>query len=200
MIAFGVIPRLGDVTSKIMKPRFPLIKPVVTAILAFGLSSAAFAGDLDSLFAQLAESDAQSAPYLADEIRAKWSASGSAAVDLLLQRGQEAMEFQDFEAAIGHLTACIDHAPEFTQAYQDRAVAYWQAGYVGPAVADLRQVLLAEPRHFDAMMVLAMIQEQLGRTDQALALWDEVARVLPGDPTARDAQARLILGRDGTEL
>lgn len=183
-----------------MKRRFPLIKPVVAAIICCALSGAAIAEPLDDLFAELAESDAQTMPYVAGKIREAWGQSGSASVDLLLLRGQEAMELQDSEAAIGHLTACIDHAPDFTQAYQDRAVAYFQAGYIGPAIADLRQVLINEPRHFDAMMVLAIIEEQLGRTDQALALWDEVAQILPDDPTVTDAQARLILGRDGTEI
>jgi len=37
-------------------------------------------------------------------------------MDLLLQRGQEAMDNEDYEAAIEHFTALTDHAPDFAEA------------------------------------------------------------------------------------
>lgn len=168
--------------------------------MLLGGAEAAVAQDVDELFSQLSQAEPGSAPYLAGKIRQEWAKSGSAAVDLLLGRGDTALRTGRAGDAIGHFTAAIDHAPDFTQAYQQRAVAYMQAGYLGAAVADLRTVLAAEPRHFDALQVFAMIQEQLNRPEAALRLWDEVERLLPGDAAATQARERLVVQLDGTEL
>ena len=52
------------------------------------------------------------------EIRMKWAQSGSDAMDLVLKRGQDALERGENDAAIEHFSAVIDHAPDFAEAYR----------------------------------------------------------------------------------
>lgn len=63
------------------------------------------------LMQMLREAPAEEAPRIAHEIEAHWQRSGSAAMDLLLSRGREAMADGDARLAIEHLTALTDHAP-----------------------------------------------------------------------------------------
>ena len=103
---------------------------------------------LDDLFRQLqSASDADAGP-ITQNIWIEWSKSGSAAMDLLLKRGQDALAAGDPMAAIDHLTALIDHAPDFAEGYNARATAYFQIGQLGLSIADIAHTLALNPRHF----------------------------------------------------
>ena len=52
------------------------------------------------------------------------------------------------EAAIEHLTALTDHAPDFAEGWNARATAYFQAGEYGPSIDDIAQDADAEPAPF----------------------------------------------------
>lgn len=116
------------------------------------------------------------------EIRESWNRSGSATMDLLLERGQLALETGDIAAAVEHLTALTDHAPNFAEGWHSRARAYFAAGLWGPAIDDLQQTLVLEPRHFDAMIGLAVILGQTGREQDALSLLRAAQTIHPNHP------------------
>ena len=138
---------------------------------------------LDELFTQLAEADsAQAGERVARAIVDRWSRSGSAAIDLLLQRGLQALSQRNPQAAVEHMTALIDHAPDVAQAYQLRATAYYQLGYRGPAIADLGTALDLEPRHFIAMSGLAVLLQDMGDLEAALEVYRAVLAIHPTDP------------------
>lgn len=180
-----------------MSVRLPLIKPALAAAAIVFASALAASPRLDALYAQLQEANTAQTPFVVEKIRDLLGQSGSAAVDLLIARGQAALAEDDM-AAIGHFTAAIDHAPEFAHAYTLRAEAYLAAELWGPAIADLEVALALEPRDFDAIMALAFIFESLERKDEALALWERIAALMPGAPDPGEARARMA-GPGGTE-
>ena len=96
---------------------------------------------LDDLFTKLLTADEDAASGLEQEIWIEWSKSGSAAMDLLLERGRNAMAEGAPDVAIEHLTALVDHAPEFAEGWNARATAYYQTGDFGPSIADIGHVL-----------------------------------------------------------
>lgn len=147
---------------------------------------------LDDLFTQLVQSDSpQTGERVARAIVDRWSRSGSAAIDLLLQRGLQALAQRNPQAAIEHMTALIDHAPDIAQAYQLRATAYYQLGYRGPAIADLGTALALEPRHFIAMTGLAVMLEDMGNPEAALEVYRAVLAIHPTDPDITQAVGAL---------
>jgi hypothetical protein len=81
------------------------------------------------------------------EIWNEWSKSGSPAMDLLLQRGRDAMEAGDMTAAIEHLTALVDHAPTLPKAGTPGPRPISRRA-VGPSVADIADHAAAEPAPF----------------------------------------------------
>ena len=163
-------------------------KYTVTAfVLAVGISSPLAAQDaapsrIDELFEELREAEPGQAARLEEEIRLEWSRTGSAAMDLLLRRGEDALDEGDFAAAVEHLTALVDHAPDFAEGYHMRATAYYQQGRIGPALDDLRQTLVLNPRHFGAMFGFGAILQELGRPEDALEVFRQVEEISPNSP------------------
>jgi tetratricopeptide (TPR) repeat protein len=146
---------------------------------------------LDALYAQLQDATPEEAPQIAALISEEWSKSGSPTLDLLLKRGIDAMDAGDFAAAIDHFTALIDHAPDFAESYNGRAAAYYLTGRIGPAIDDLRQALVLNPRQFIALRGFAVILEELGREAEALEVYKRVLALHPSEPDTLVAVDRL---------
>lgn len=165
-----------------------------------GLPGQAQTDRLDSLFAELKQPELPNWKMVENQIWAEWSKSGSPAMDLLLERGRQAMEAGDHDTAIAHFTALIDHAPKFAEGYNGRATAYFRKGLYGPALADIRRTLALNPRHFGAMMGLGTILEELGRDKQALAAYRAAQALHPHEPDLGQAVERLEKAVSGVAL
>ncbi|WP_245729466.1 tetratricopeptide repeat protein [Salinihabitans flavidus] len=179
------------------------LKPIVAAAfaaIAFLGAAGAQEASGDDLLAQLREAGPEEAVRLEREIRHAWSKSGSAAADLLLKRGRDAMERQEVHAAIEHFTALTDHAPDFAQGWVERARAYAHAELFGPAIGDLEQALALEPAHFQAIMGLASIMEALDEREAAHQALQEVEAIHPHHPDLDEAMKRLAPGLSGRSL
>ena len=163
-------------------------------------SAWAQAAELDRLFADLGDPARDDWQLVEDEIWRQWSRSGSAAMDLLLERGRAAMEAGDYTAAVEHLTALVDHAPDFPEGWNARATAYFHAGLFGPSIEDIRHTLILEPRHFGAMAGMALIFEDLDRPEQALRAWLATQAIHPHMPGIDEAIERLERQVSGADL
>ncbi len=153
-----------------------------------------------TLLEELSGADEAEAARLEKELRLEWSKSGSAAMDLLLKRGNDALEINQTAKAIEHFTALTDHAPEFAQGWYGLALAYYQADAFGPSADALERTLALNPHHFAALRGLASLFEQL---DQPVLAYDAYSRVLeirPHDKEVGAAMERLELQVRGTEL
>jgi tetratricopeptide (TPR) repeat protein len=176
---------------------------VAAFVLLFLTCAAALAQDavkLDGLFERLKTAEEGEAGRIEREIWIEWSKSGSPAEDLLLQRGKDALDLGDFPAAIEHFTAIIDHDPDFAEAWNARATAYYMAGEFGPSVADIAQVLTRNPRHFGALSGLAMILEESGKPEKALEVYRAALAIHPHLQGATEAVERLSKEAEGQEL
>ncbi|GAB4384977.1 tetratricopeptide repeat protein [Albidovulum sp.] len=155
---------------------------------------------LDDLYAQLADPANPDWRRVQADILREWSRSGSPAMDLLLKRGREAIEAGDLLAAIEHLTALTDHAPDFAEGWNARATAYYLAGRFGPSIADIRRTLALNPHHFGALAGLGMIFEQIGEPERALEVYRAARSIHPHQEAVIQAIRRLELATAGTEL
>ena len=176
-----------------------VLKCIVTAFLV-ATPSLADNAELEALFEGLQGADSTAAAQIESRIYEIWSNSGSPSMDLLLERGRNALEAGDNVLAIRHFTALIDHAPEFAEGYNGRATAYFQAGRFGLSLEDIRRTLELNPRHFAALSGRALILEELGQKEDALAAWREVERLHPNREGLKDAIARLERQVEGETL
>ena len=177
--------------SVFMKARRALLNPAVALLIAFGAPALADDASLDGLYQQLLTTDDQGAEAITAQIYAEWAKSGSPSMDLLLMRGRQAMQMGDQATAIGHFTAIIDHAPQFAEAWNARATAFYNAGELGPSIADIQHTLALNPKHFGALSGLGMIFEQLDQPDKALEVYQAALGINPHLPRILDAVERL---------
>lgn len=195
----------------VMGSRAPAFKPVVAAFLAALCLSGVLAGPLSAqptdadresdLLRQLAQAeDPHAALMIEGELRGLWSRSGSAAIDLLYRRGQEALQAGAPDQAIEHFTAALDWDPDYAAAYVGRASAYYLTNRVGPAIDDLRQALVLNPNQWEALMGFALVLEEVGREEDALELWRRVHDMHPQNPEAQANMDRLELKLQGRTL
>jgi Tfp pilus assembly protein PilF len=185
-----------------MRSAAQILKAATAILAATFLAGTATAGetDLDPLFDALRDADPAGAQEIENRIWEEWSRSGSAAMDLLLERGREALEAGEIDVAIEHFSALVDHAPDFAEAYNARATAYFQSGAYGLALEDIRQTLARNPRHFGAMSGLAFILEEIGEEEGALEAWRAVEALHPQREGVRQAIERLERQVEGVTL
>jgi tetratricopeptide (TPR) repeat protein len=142
----------------------------------------------------------QAADRLERQVRQEWSKSGSAAMDLLLKRGQDAMEVDDIAVALEHLTALTDHAPDFAEGWHALALAYYRADMFGPAADALERTLALNPDHFGALRGLGAIFEQVDKPELAYDAYSRVQTLRPHDSDVTEALERLERRVTGTSL
>ena len=178
-------------------------KPIVTAfafVVGGTLAAWGQSATVDELFDRLERAEEAEVVRLESQVMTEWSKSGSPSVDLLLQRGQESIGAGDFPTAVDHFTAAINYAPDFAEAYNGRATAFFMMGELGPSIDDIRQTLVLNPRHFGALMGFAAILETVGQPERALEVYQKIQDMIPADPNANAAIDRLTLDLQGQTL
>ncbi|CUH63784.1 putative PEP-CTERM system TPR-repeat lipoprotein [Thalassovita gelatinovora] len=180
-----------------------LIVAAIAAIVTFSLPLRAQetpSSPVSDLLQQLEQADPTDAKRIDREIKLEWDKSGSAAMDLLLKRGREAMERGDLQIAADHLTALTDHAPGFAEGWHQRASAWFRLGRYGLALSDLEQVLTLNPNHYEALFGMAVILEQLDRPELAYRAYTLVQQIYPHYVEAETALKRLETRVQGQTL
>mgnify|MGYP001040987031 FL=1 len=174
----------------------------VTLFLVFSDNNRAFAQSLtlDNLFLQLQDPENLDWKKTEKEIWREWRKSGSVSMDHLLKRGVIAMQQGRLKVAAGHFSAAIDHAPDYAEAWNKRATAYYLMEEFGLSMSDIRQTLLLNPRHFGAMAGLGSILEQIDRPKDALMFYERALQVHPHQKGVKEAIERLKTEVKGTPL
>jgi tetratricopeptide (TPR) repeat protein len=135
---------------------------------------------LDTLFEALKIApDADSAKAIEDRIWALWMVSGSDTCNLLMGRVKAAADDKDFDLAVKLLDAVIELKPGYTEGWNRRATIYYLQKDYGHALADIREVLAREPRHFGAWSGLGLIMQDIGDEKHALEAYRRALEIDP---------------------
>ena len=136
--------------------------------------------NLDTLFDALKIApDESSAKAIEDRIWALWMVSGSDTCNILMSRAKMAADGQDYGLAIKLLDAVVELRPDYVEGWNRRATVYYLQKDYGHSLADIRQVLAREPRHFGALSGLGAIMQEIGDDKHALEAY---RRALAIDP------------------
>lgn len=158
----------------------------------YSLPVAAEGDGMQDLFDRLAQAESPGAARRIEaEIRLEWSKSGSPAMDLLLKRGNDALEIREFDKAVEHFTALTDHAPDFAEGWHGLAQAYFHKEMFGIAMDALERTLRLNPQHFGAMRGVAAVLEQVNKPDEAFEVYSRVHAMHPQDEDVNAALERL---------
>jgi lipoprotein NlpI len=155
---------------------------------------------LDPLFAELkAAQDPQTAQQVEAKIWRIWNESGSATVDILLERAQAAEAAGDKALARTFLDQAVQILPDYAEAYNRRAVLAFDSEDSAAALSDIEDALKREPRHFGALAGLGMVYEALGHEKAAYEAYKQALELDPFLEQAKQGVARLkpdVEGRD----
>lgn len=83
------------------------------------------------------------------------------------------------------LLRAIELDPALAAPYYNLARAAWQSGDGPQAERLLRQALAREPEDADSLVLLGVVAEAAGRSDEALAALEKAAALMPWDATAQ---------------
>jgi tetratricopeptide (TPR) repeat protein len=156
--------------------------------------------NLDFLFGALkAAPDTSIAKAVEERIWAVWAVSRSDTTNLLMVRARTAIEQKDSDLAIKLLTSIVKIKPDYVNAWNQRATLYYAKKDYGRALADIREVLKREPRHFGALSGLGLILQDIGEDKQALEVYRRALDVYPKMEHIPDVVKKLqekVEGRD----
>ncbi|HAJ47880.1 MAG TPA: hypothetical protein DCL54_15000 [Alphaproteobacteria bacterium] len=135
---------------------------------------------LDRLFQQLLQARLEpEIVSLKAQVNSIWAQSGSDSVNLLMHRAQEAARGQQLEAARRLLDVVIEVAPRFAQAHFERGMIYAAQGDDDEALADFRECLRLEGRHFDALTLIGQYYERQKNFPEALIVYRRLLQLIP---------------------
>lgn len=135
---------------------------------------------LDLLFSALKVApDDASARAIEARIWSIWAATPSDTAALLASRAKFAMDNQKLDVALSLLDVVVKLRPDYVEAWNRRATIYYLKNDYTRSLADIRQVLAREPRHFGALAGLGMIMQDLGDEKRALKAFREALAVDP---------------------
>jgi tetratricopeptide (TPR) repeat protein len=135
---------------------------------------------LDFLFGALkAAPDEASAKHVEARIWALWMQTPSDTAALLMARAKLAMDAQKMDVALKLLDAVIKLRPDYVEAWNRRATLFYMQNDYGRSLADIREVLIREPRHFGALAGLGMIMQEIGDEKRALDAYRKALAINP---------------------
>ena len=135
---------------------------------------------LDRLFETLkASEDARRARPIERAIQSIWMRGESDTANLMVSWGMRAMNVDEHEKAVRFFSAAIEQEPEFMEAWNKRATAYFVMKDYPSSLEDIRVVLAMEPRHYGALAGLGIIMRQTGNDAAALDAFRAALEVHP---------------------
>jgi tetratricopeptide (TPR) repeat protein len=136
--------------------------------------------NLDTLFQALKIApDEESAKAIEDRIWAIWTISDSDTCNLLMSRVKAATDNKKYDLAIKLLDAIIAIKPDYVEAWNRRATIYYLIDDIPHSLADIREVLAREPRHFGALSGLGLILQDIGDDKDALEAYRKALAIDP---------------------
>ena len=167
-------------------------RPVYAAPVAMFSRTQQEQDALNELFDILSrESDPKKAQRTSRQIVQKLTDSGSASINLLMERASEAMGKNSNSVALDILDQVVTLAPDYAEGWNRRATLYFTMKDFSRSIADVERVLELEPRHYGALSGLAAMLQALGREKRALEVWYKVLEVYPANEQAQSAVIKL---------
>ena len=180
------------------------IKLIKCSVIAVSLQVATLAADqnaeeLPALFDQLLnEVDSESSVGIEGQIWQHWLDAPDTNSANLLSQVNTALRVRRLEIALQLSTQLVDSYPEFAEGWNKRATIHYLLGNNAQSVADIRETVRLEPRHFGAISGLGMIFLRESNFPAALQAFEQVLKISPASIGAKRSieQVRREIGRE----
>ncbi|MDC0195266.1 hypothetical protein OAJ82_03275 [Alphaproteobacteria bacterium] len=117
-----------------------------------------------------------------------WHETNDIKIEADFYRGMESMRTNDLIMSIAFFTRVINKKPDFAEAWNKRATAYFMMGEFDKSMLDINQTLKLEPRHFGALDGMALIFMHLKQYSKAINIYDKMLNISPNNQSIIDKQ------------
>lgn len=154
-------------------------EPIVRRCAAIALMQVGDRSSVDPLIARLRDEHPGVRSAAESAVWRVWHNLGSDQSNRLIAKAKKHASQEDYNEAIMLMDKAIEHEPGFAEAYNQRAVLYFQMGKFAESAEDCRRTLERMPRHFGALSGLGQCLMNLGRNAEALNALRRAQRVNP---------------------
>lgn len=141
---------------------------------------AAYAAERERLFRYLrqagSEAEGRAIEY---EIWLLWLEAPDAGSARLMNRALERRRMIDLAGARAILDELVARAPDWAEAWNQRATVLFEQGHLERSLADVERTLALEPKHFGALAGQAMILMRQGRMRAAQSILRRAVEIHP---------------------
>jgi tetratricopeptide (TPR) repeat protein len=156
---------------------------------------------IDELFERLQRAKTEEeAKGISDAIQRRWMRSGSDTADLLMDRALDALKAGDQPLSVELLDRVVTLQPGWAEGWNKRATVFFMMGDNTRSMADLRETLAREPRHFGALAGLGMILRTNGDDKRAYDAFKRALAINPHMAEVKSAVERLAPDYEGRDI
>lgn len=142
--------------------------------------AASYAAERDRLFRFLAQAGTPQAGFAMEmEIWRHWLKAPDADTAALMNKALQRRRVYDFAGAEDILDRAVELAPDYAEAWNQRATIRFQREDFSGALADIEATLRLEPKHFGAMAGQAIILMRQGRFETAQSILRRAVAIHP---------------------
>ena len=143
--------------------------------------------DLPAMAQALRDSDPMVRALTESAMWEIWSRSGDAEIDALFTRGVEQLQSRQLDEAIQTFTRVIARRPDFAEAWNKRATAWFVLGEYAKSLADCDEVMARNPYHWGALSGYGMIYAEMDQPGRAVEYFEKALAVNPNLTSVRQA-------------
>jgi Flp pilus assembly protein TadD len=162
--------------------RMSFVLPVLLSLVVPALAAAppAKTTPLDKLFTDLAKTtSSDQAKPIEDRIVQMFNQSGSATVDILMERSAITLKIGDKDTTKKLVYAITTVAPDYAEGWHRRAMLEAAANDDADAIVSLQKTVTLNPREFEAQSELGKLLEDYGDKKAALAAYRKALALDP---------------------
>lgn len=144
--------------------------------------------------------DDAAARYVEARIWSIWTRTNSDTAQLLMTRAKTAADAKNYDVALQLLNKVTLLRPDYVEGWNRRATINYLRDNYTEALADIRQVLAREPRHFGALAGLGMILQAIGDERRALEAFRKALEINPRIERVPDIVKNLTVKVEGRDI
>ena len=166
---------------------------IILFCICFPLKADQYDLRLNNLFNQLQETEIETEiESITIDIWDIWHETNDPKISSDFFKGIGLMHNGNLETSINYFTKVIETNPNFAEAWNKRATAYYLLGDFDKSMIDINQTLKLEPRHFGALDGMALIFIQEKKYENALDIYDEIIKIFPKSKTTNQKKEFIL--------
>jgi tetratricopeptide (TPR) repeat protein len=165
------------------------------ALLAIGLVGKGCC--LEELAHQLKDPDPVVNQVAEHAIWSVWFRMGLPEANQEMIRGTQSLTARDFDQAHAHFNRALQIDPNFAEAYNQRAIAFYLQELYQESICDCRRAIRRMPFHFGALAGMGHCQAHLGLIEEAIESYRQALEINPHLHCVREAIDELKRDRSG---